>query len=69
VTVTTIEKRERRWIAFVGVIVEFDAENAGEAALAGIAREAFLNRALNGEPIEEWDVGVTDIQLHPAEEI
>ena len=68
-TVTKIELRQHRWIAFAGIVVEFEAPEDSEAALADRARRAALARFRDNSPIDEWEIGVTDIQLHPAEGI
>jgi len=54
-------------IAFAGIIVEFDAElGTPEHVLAGLAREQFMDKTLC--VLDECDVGVADIQLHPEAE-
>lgn len=55
-------------IAFAGIIVEFDAElGTPEHLLARLAREQFMAEYAVGD-LEEYEVGVTDIQLHPDAE-
>lgn len=68
-TVTPIKLKQHRWIAFAGIVVAFEAPEDSEAALADRARKVALEMFRSGEPIEEWDIGVSDIQLHPAEDI
>ena len=68
-TVTPIKLTQRRWIAFAGIVVEFTGPEDSEAALADRARKAALEMFRSGTPVEEWDIGVTDIQLHPADDI
>ncbi len=68
-TITKIELEQRRWIAFAGVVVAFEAPEDSEPALADRARKALLAMLGEGSLIEEWDIGVTDIQLHPVDDI
>jgi len=51
-------------IAFAGIIVHFDAEEGTpEHVLAGMARAQFMDETLC--VLDEYEVGVSDIQLHP----
>jgi len=52
-------------IAFAGIIVHFDAEEGTpEHVLAGMARAQFMSEYRAGD-LDEYEVGVSDIQLHP----
>jgi len=55
-------------IAFAGIIVDFEVdESMSEAQKASVARQQFKDKVFAGK-IEIWDIGVTDIRLHPDEE-
>lgn len=67
-TISPTPDKKVRHIAFAGIVVEFDAPlGLPEHLLAGLAREQCL-RELGERTIEEYEVGVTEIQLHPDEE-
>ena len=66
-TIKKIELEQHRWIAFAGIVVEFEGPEDSEAGLAARARKAAFDRFLNNPPIEMWNIGVTDIQIDPRE--
>lgn len=68
-TVRQIELKQRQWIAFAGIVVAFEAPEDNEAALADRARKTFMEKLGADADITEFDIGVADIQLHPADDI
>ena len=64
-TVTKVELKQHRWIAFAGIIVEFEGPEDSEAALADRARKVAFDRFQWGKAVSMFEIGVTDIQLDP----
>lgn len=57
----------RKYIAFAGIVVDFEADSSmSEMDMARLAREQFMDKTLC--VLDEYEVGVADIQLHPDEE-